>query len=212
MRRQVKRAEHKAGAVRPEGVAPISAGVCVAVDVPADVAEIIRQFGNGQVAEGLRMLIEGGLDVTLPRPVVAVADSQTQARFLASPVASLMKEWRLGAGLSQKAAAAMLPTSSDSWARWERGDVWPDAGWRARIKALAAGKVTAPKEGRTVSAVPAALLEYRDVHAMSQEESARNFGCSRRTWQAWEAGENKPGKVMLGKIWRFLDREMREFR
>jgi transcriptional regulator with XRE-family HTH domain len=116
-----------------------------------------------------------------------------------SPVAERMRRFRSQAGLSQAAAAGQLGTTRTNWARWELGTVVPDPAWLARVERLL-------REGRY--SVGDELRRYRQQEAITQEEAAERFGCSRRAWQAWEADEAM-SSAMRRRIWRFVAQSVR---
>lgn len=164
--------------------------------LPRAAAERLRAIG-GSLAAGGRMVILEHLGIAEP--------TTEDAPTVRPDWAALMYEWRIGNGHTQTEAAALLVTSETNWARWERGDTRPTPNWAARIRAL----IGTAKPDLVLAA---ALREYRAAHALTQEEAADKKGVARRTWQAWELGERKPGPDEARVIWHWLDREMATMR
>jgi transcriptional regulator with XRE-family HTH domain len=110
-----------------------------------------------------------------------------------SPVAAALRQFRVQESLSQAGLAERLGTTRTNVARWELGTVVPDPAWRRRLERVVGGRYSVADE----------LRRFRALEAITQEEAAERFGCSRRAWQAWEAGEAM-APAMRRRIWRLL--------
>ena len=91
--------------------------------------------------------------------------------------------WRRRSGLTQAQAAQEHQVSHRRWGRWERGDEEP----------------TVDKDITTL-AVHEHLLIVRRRSNISQEEVARDLGCTRAWVQMMEAGLN--GCEQLVRYWK----------
>ena len=116
-----------------------------------------------------------------------------------SPLAGRLVAWRRAHGLSQSAAAQLLRTTGNTWARWERGHTWPNQGWRERIVALLEG---APAGARGL--VAGEYRRFRQDHGLSVAEAAQRVGVTPRAWYAWEAGQYGPRRAR--RLFRLMDR------
>ena len=125
-----------------------------------------------------------------------------------SPVVAPMRRYRWIERISQRDAAKRLGTIKNNWARWERGDVWPDPAWRERILALVEGRAN-PAAARGPFAV--ACRHFREREGVTQTEAAELIGVHLRTWRRWECGEAVPSKH-AHEFWRLLNRPAIELR
>jgi transcriptional regulator with XRE-family HTH domain len=120
--------------------------------------------------------------------------------------AAKLWEYRTERGATQRACAEAVGADVNAWALWERGEREPSPGWRWRLNWLLAVPGL-PSPGTTLGAV---LRDYRGRLALTQAEAARRLGVAERTYRRWETGYGVPGEHNEGRVWRIVDRELRE--